>query len=380
MKKTFHLLFAGVSCVVFGQAYYVEVPAAGLNELKTVVHHGLDVAGVDLEKKTVTLVVHENQLWQVSPLNILNRRAIGRLDSRYKRFADVEKTLKNYEANYPNLVSLETVGKSIEGRPIYAIQITDYFFFSEKPKKVLLVDAMHHAREVMTVEIALDMIEYLIKNYETDAEVKKWLRQSTIWVVPMLNPDGNERVWGQDSMWRKNGRSPDGVDINRNYPSDWSSCPGGSSGNSFEDTYRGSGPASEPETKALVDLAARLKPHFNISYHTASEIVIYPFGCSPNRLPQSVRQKYETIGKELARKLVRDSGAGTYTAGTAYELLYNVDGGSIDTIFQQNGTFGYVIEANSTGNGFQPPYSLRDPTVKKQRAGWQYIINKMLEN
>ena len=63
-------------------------------------------------------------------------------------------------------------------------------------------------------------------------------------------------------MWRKNTRdnngsggfdSGDGVDINRNYPYKWGSC-NGSSGSTWAQDYRGTAPASEPETQVMMDL------------------------------------------------------------------------------------------------------------------------------
>lgn len=178
-------------------------------------------------------------------------------------------------------------------------------------------------------------------------------------------------------MWRKNTRGGYGVDVNRNYPEAWGSC-NGSSSNKNDDTYRGSGPGSEPETVALTQLAERIRPRMNISYHSFSEIVIYPFGCSPKHVPSPDRTIYEGLGRELASKLVRDSGQGSYNPGTSYELLYNVDGGSIDWMYAKFKTLSFVIEMNGDSLGFQPSYAQwRDITVQRQRAGWQFMLDKM---
>src|SRR5690606_23752947 len=115
-----------------------------------------------------------------------------------------------------------------------------------------------------------------------------------------FNVDGNNKMWDRNFMWRKNTRNGHGVDINRNYPTGWKSCNGSSSWPSAQD-YRGSGPASEPETLAMMNFVASIKPVFNISYHSYSEIVIYPFGCRPGRTP--VTEAVEMIGDEIGKKL-----------------------------------------------------------------------------
>ena len=77
-------------------------------------------------------------------------------------------------------------------------------------------------------------------------------------------------------------------------------------------------------------------------------------------------------------KLVRDTGNGTYDPGTSYELLYNVDGGSIDWMYGTERIMAFVIEMNGDNLGFQPSFATwRDKTVEKQRAGWQYILDRM---
>jgi len=366
-------LLSGGSPII--REYYVEVPASGPEELRRLVELGFDIGGVNFDKKTATLVIPEPLLSRLD-VKVLSKRLIPAPDPQYKNHSEVEQFLKDTERAFPDLARVESIGRSVEGREIWAVQLTN----RQSPvvtKPAVLFDAMHHAREVITPEVALDIVDYLTKNYATDAKVKRWMDHYSIWVVPMVNPDGNNRVWTQQAMWRKNTRGGYGVDNNRNYPYAWNTC-NGSSGNKSSDTYRGPEPGSEPETQALISLVRRIRPIFDISYHSFSEIVIYPFGCSPHHIPEPDRAIYEGIGRELASKLVRDSGTGSYRAGTSYELLYNVDGGSIDWMYATEKVMAFVIEINGDSLGFQPSFSQwRDITVKRQRAGWQYILDKM---
>ena len=288
-------------------------------------------------------------------------------DSEYKNPDEIEDFVNEIHAKYPAITEVKSIGKTLEGRDILAIKISDNAKTDEK-EPVFLVNAMHHAREVMTPEITTDMVEYLTSNYGTNAEVTSWVDNTEIWVIPMFNLDGNNKMWTEDSMWRKNTRDGHGVDINRNYPHGWNSC-NGSSGRTGAQDYRGTAPASEPETQAMMNFVAEIKPVFNISYHSYSEIVIYPFGCRPKKTP--AEEAVMSIGAEIGQKI-------DYKPGTAWELLYNADGGDIDWMYTEHQVIPYVIEVNSTMQGFHPGYAKwRDKTVLRNRPGWQLLLNKL---
>ncbi len=356
--------------------YYVDVPLNSLRDIQVAQAHGLDIGGVDWDRKVLSVVVKESGLRNFPrSINIIAKRDARAPDPKYKQYSYVREYLLETERRFPGVAKVYVIGKSVEGKEILAIHLTDQAHRSTQKESVLF-DAMHHAREVMTAEVGLDIVGYLTQAQGRDQRVKKWLSKYNIWVVPMVNPDGNDRVWKSDSMWRKNTQGGHGVDINRNYPYDWNAC-GGSSGSKTSEIYRGASAGSEPETQAMMNLVAKVKPKFNISYHSYSELVIYPFGCSPKKIPAGDAAVYLKVGQELASKLVKDTGRGTYRFGTSYELLYNVDGGSTDWMYTSAKTMTFVVEVNSTSLGFQPPYTWRNPTVEKQRAGWQYILERM---
>ena len=288
-------------------------------------------------------------------------------DSEYKNPSEIEDFVHAIHAKYPAITEIKSIGKSLEGRDIWAIKISDNADLDEQ-EPVFFVNGMHHAREVMTPEITTDMVDYLTSNYGKNAEVTSWVNNSEIWVIPMLNVDGNNKMWTEDSMWRKNTRNGFGVDINRNYPTGWNSCSGSSANTNAQD-YRGAGPGSEPETQAMMNFVASIKPVFSISYHSYSEIVLYPYGCRPKKTP--TEEAVESIGAEIAKKL-------DYKPGTPWELLYNADGGDIDWMYVEQQVIPYVIEVNSTFAGFHPNFARwRDKTVLRNRPGWMHLLTKL---
>ena len=362
------------------ELYLARIARTSPDQIAGLVQRGFDIAGVDLEKNEFFVITDRVGLKQLHGIEgaepLSSDFLVETLDRSFKTPDDVTAILEKAASDFPELATVQSIGKSTEGRDIYAIRLTDSFTTPDEGKSVVLFDAMHHAREVMTPEIALDIIDKLTTGFASDPQVQKWLQQNEVWVVPMVNPDGNNRVWNSSNMWRKNTRGGYGVDINRNYPYRWGACKG-SSGSARSETYRGPSVASEPETQALMNLTKQIQPVFNVSYHSFSELVIYPYGCPNHALPAAQKGLVEGIGKQLASLLPRDSGSGTYRPGTSYQLLYPVDGGSTDWMYDEAKVVAYTIEVNSKSAGFQPSFSRwRDSTVDRNRKGWQFILNR----
>ena len=288
-------------------------------------------------------------------------------------YDEVKEALYKLEDEYSDIVELKTIGTTEEGREILAIKISDNPSQDEN-EPVVFFNGMHHAREIMTTEVVVDTAQYIAANYEKDAEVTSWVDNFETWIVPVMNPDGSNYVWTKEKMWRKNRRGGYGVDLNRNYSFNWNSC-GGSSGNKRSDTYRGPSAASEPETRALMKLVEETKPSIAISYHSYSELVLFPYGCRKLKANDPGLREF---GEALAEAIPNDYGSGHYRAGTPYELLYQADGGDIDWMYGEHGIYAYVIELSSRRLGFQPSFSpWRDRTVKKLRNAWKLSYDRI---
>jgi hypothetical protein len=335
----------------------------------------VEVLGFDLENGTVDIISDRKDIFA----NVVGVKKfpLDKPDSRYLNYGSLLPAIETLASAHPELVSYFSIGKSIEGRDILALKISDRS--SSKNKTAVFFNGMHHAREVMTTEVVMSIAKELADNYQSDLKYKKWLESVDVYLVPMVNPDGNYRVWNGQTMWRKNAKGGYGVDLNRNYPYRWSEC-NGSSGSRYSDTFRGDSPGSEAETQAIMHFVKTIKPKFSISYHSYSEIVIYPYSCQGEHLPGVDGDRVKEIGTQLAKLHSRDSGNGTYEAGTSWELLYPVDGGDIDWMYSEIGTLPFVVELNSAANGFQPDFSKVAPTIEKVKSGWQYILSLAANN
>ena len=179
---------------------------AALFELNAVQH--LDIAGVNREEQHIDVVVNDWELDELSDafrLDILvtpEEMTAQRVDPQYKDPGEVEDILHQYASNYSNITHLVSIGQSEQGRDIWAIKISDNAAVDED-EPVILFNGQHHAREVMSTEVPLDMIEYLCTGYPWDFDVLHWVNTFEIWIVPQVNVDGTNYVFNNYDMWRK---------------------------------------------------------------------------------------------------------------------------------------------------------------------------------
>ncbi len=361
--------------------YLVEVRLPSVDAALELTAAGFDVAGVNRRDLTAGVVVTESEMLRLEQLGFLFSVTASNTDDvsiqalqDYTDPQELSAFMDQVVLAYPDLARKVTLTDPLfEGHVIYALKITaDVGLDNDRPSFVL--DAQHHAREVMTPEIAKDAIDYLTSRYATDPEVRRWVDNINVWVVPSVNPDGAAYVFTTDNMWRKNRHPSCAVDVNRNYTFAWGSC-NGSSGSCSDETYRGFGPASEPETQGMIDLYSQVHAFYALSYHTYGEYIMYSYGCNnPDEMTAM-----DEVAQGLNAILQNDSGVtGQYDVGPIWNTIYVVDGGSVDTSYAQFGTYAYTIEANCCS--FQPDYaSWRDVTVQRQRTAWQFFLNRTLD-
>lgn len=202
----------------------------------------------------------------------------------YHTYDEAVADMQAVHAAHPSLTSdLISWGTSLQGRPLWAMLVSTTPTVLDDPAKpeVSLI-GNHHARELITLEIPLDLLHTLTEQYGVSSEVTNIVNTMEVWILPTLNPDGHVYVETTDENWRKNRRDNGdgsfGVDLNRNYSYKWGFDNVGSSGNTRSDTYRGPAPFSEPETQAVRAFCAAHHLLRNINYHSYGNELIYPWG------------------------------------------------------------------------------------------------------
>ena len=369
--------------------------------IKNLLSYYPDIASYNPKDQTLVIVTDEDELLRIGQLGFPFDVIIADIDA-YARvlrqqdyldhFHSYEQTLAEMqavEAAYPEIARLYDIGDSWEktqglaDRDIWAIKISDNVDLEEIEEPEVLYLALHHAREIITPEILLYFMHYLVDRYGTDPEVTYLVNNHQLWLVPIVNPDGYAYVFtGSDPgnpndplWWRKNKRDNngngqfdpdwDGVDLNRNYGFQWGYDNLGSSPNPGAQTYRGTGPFSEPETQAIRDLVEAHNFVISLSYHSYGEMFLYPWGYIYEDTPD-----HPTF-LAIADSCVAYNG---YEHGnSASGLIYLTNGDTDDWMYGEQTTkykvFGFTPEVGSIndgvipGDGFHPDTSMIMPQI-----------------
>jgi len=307
-------------------------------------------------------------------------------DAGYHNDAEWRAAVDAVIAAHPGLVARTVIGHSFEGRELWAVKISDNVAVDEAEPEVLFT-AGQHAREHLTVEMALYLIGELTSRYATDARVRGIVDTREIWVIPNVNPDGSEYdiADGHYRSWRKN-RQPNpgsdfvGTDLNRNWGYRWGCCGGSTDDTSFE-TFRGAFPFSAPETaavRAFVDsrvLGGVQQIKASIDFHAFSELILWPYGYThadtAPRLGHEDRRTFATLATSMAR-------LNGYHAEQSSDL-YVTDGSFDDWLWATHRIYAFTFEMypdEGSPHGFYPP----DELIGRETARNRDAVLLLLEH
>ncbi|MFW9892046.1 MAG: M14 family zinc carboxypeptidase [Candidatus Thorarchaeota archaeon] len=264
-------------------------------------------------------------------------------DNQFHDPVELDEEIENIHTSVPELVDIEVIGQSYQGRNLTCIRITNEQNTVQKAKT--LVVAQHHGREQITVEMALRFVLLLLNSYGLDSTITEYIDTQEIYVIPTLNPDALEIVVNQGNHWlRKNlrpfdndgdgffseddledvdgdgwisnflvyekdyptevpdindydweyweGIDNDGdglvnedevglVDLNRNYPTFWG-LNDPDLQNPITQIYCGTEPFSEPETQAFRDFTLNHRFAMAYSLHSGINATYFPTDESEN--------------------------------------------------------------------------------------------------
>ncbi|MGP4078997.1 M14 family zinc carboxypeptidase [Pseudalkalibacillus sp. R45] len=200
--------------------------------------------------------------------------------------------IKELANAYPNLVSYHVIGKSEYGRDIYAVSLGN-------GSATAFVNGSHHAREWLTTNLNMYMIDQYASAYQNRTRIDGYnvrgiLDYTTMWFVPMVNPDGvTLQQYGTKKFpqsvrgdllamndfssdfkrWKANAK---GVDLNRQYNADWANIKN-DAGKPYYKNYKGTAPNTAAETRAIVNFIDDIDPEMTVAYHSAGQILYWNF-------------------------------------------------------------------------------------------------------
>jgi hypothetical protein len=361
-------------------AAYEVVGPESFQDVNAIAATGAAVDGIEHGRVLITAIPSEVQAIRnmgfevfIVPQPVANPGGIGitpqnfpPADSNYHNYAEMVAEINALVASKPAIAQKLTIGNSHEGRDMVLIKISDNVGTDEAEPEILF-NFHQHAREHLTVEMALYVLHLLIDNYGTDTQVTNLVNSREYWIVPDMNPDGGEYdiATGSYRSWRKNrqpnaGSSNVGTDLNRNWSFQWGCC-GGSSGSTGSETYRGPSAFSAPETQRLRNFVngrviggtQQIKAH--IDWHTYSQLVLWPYGYTTANTTPTLNADAQSAFSALGNAMAATNG---YTPEQASDL-YIADGTIIDWMWGTHGIFSYTIEMypgpSGSGGGFYPP-------------------------
>lgn len=330
---------------------------------------GIPVLEQDGKKAFATLSPALFQNYLERGASLIVREAVELpLPKPFLSLAEIEAEMARLAKTYPNHVELVKLSDrfkvplTVEGRTVLALRI--HSKKSSQPAPAVLLDSIHHAREVITPLVMMDAAKMLAEEYGKDPKVTKWVDHYDIWIVPIVNPDGYHYMFTKNPYWRKNRRKNAngtyGVDLNRNYPFFWGKC-GNHSANPDSEIYKGKAPASEPEVQALVALGVATQPQLYLTYHSYGNDIVRPYVCATvgdEKLVQAVTQEMATAAGYKFRR--------ASSSGESFEHFYNL-----------YGSLSYLIEV---GTVFHPEPADVPTLIARARTTWTTLLERGMQS
>jgi g-D-glutamyl-meso-diaminopimelate peptidase len=271
-------------------------------------------------------------------------------------------TLRSLAGRYPAAaLDIESIGKSVMGRDLYCLRLGH-------GRRKLLCVGVHHALEWLTGLMLVCFADSCLAEYSEcraqSAEcigekaplhsVAEVFERCSIYIVPMLNPDGVEFAAGRigkehpkyaalarmcppadaASLWQAN---INGVDLNHNYDALWSqgfAASGSEPRPPGPTRYAGAFPESEPESRALAAFTRKIVPDMVIAYHSQGREIYYDFN---GKMPGNTALIAENMAKISGYKLCKPEGFAGF-------------GGFKDWFIEELGRPGFTIEIGKGKN------------------------------
>ncbi|MCF6300865.1 MAG: hypothetical protein L3J52_07080, partial [Proteobacteria bacterium] len=294
----------------------------------------------------------------------------------YRTVEETYAVMDSLVSNNPTLASIVDIGDSWDkvtpgGNPGYdlrVIKITNQNIV-DPDKPILYAMGSIHSREYPPAELVTRFSEYLINNYNIDADATWLVDHHEIHLLLQGNPDGRKISEAEASPNQRKNRNANhcpepnanfeqqGVDMNRNFPFKWNQG-SGSSGNPCSQVYRGLSALSEPENFAIdtyiktlfpderpddTTTAAPLnKPGVYLDIHNVANMILFPFGYDNNNPLSPNHDQLLTLGRRMGFY-------NNYSSGTAESLLGPADGASEDNAYGALGVAAYTFELGEIG-------------------------------
>ncbi|QPG74918.1 hypothetical protein FOA43_002256 [Brettanomyces nanus] len=310
----------------------------------------------------------------------------------FKRFRRLETIYKWFDIlvdTYPDLLSIEWIGQTFEGRDIKALRISDHKSNDEAIKTVVITGGIH-AREWISISTVCYVISNILSDYENGSKkVRRYLQNLDFLFLPVMNPDGYDYSWKTERLWRKNRQETYhprcfGIDIDHSFNFHFTK---GEDTSPCSEEYSGEGAFESLESYAwdnyLNETRHKHPIYAYIDLHSYAEEVLYPYAYSCTELPRDEENLLE-LAYGLSQAVRLQSGK-MYSVLSACEdrgadLLPSMGAGSaLDYMYHNKAYWAFVLKLRDSGSrGFLLPKKYIVPVGKEIYASIKYFADFLL--
>lgn len=299
--------------------------------------------------------------------------------NRYHPMEEIYQWMSQISKKHAEVVTQHFLGMTYETRPMFYLKIS---LPSNNPKKIIWMDCGIHAREWIAPAFCQWFVKEILQNYTDNSKIRRLLTKLDFYVLPVFNIDGYIYTWTTDRLWRKSRSSHDngtcfGTDLNRNFNASW--CSIGASKNCQDLTFCGTGPVSEPETKAVASFIESKKEDIVcfLTMHSYGQLILLPYGYTENKA--SNHKEMIQVGRKAATALKAKHGT-NYKVGSSVDILYATSGSSRDWARDIGIPFSYTFELRDNGTyGFVLPEAQIQATCEESMAAVLSVLDDVYE-
>ena len=282
----------------------------------------------------ITIETGQTAYGTATPSELPANTGIVRPVEKYS-YRDMEQDIQELQAKYGSRMTVNVIGTSADGRNLYEIVVGNV-----NAGKHVMIQAAIHGREYMTPLLVMKQLETALEQYDTGScegtAYSSLFDQAAIHFLPMVNPDGVaisqfglqginspllrqtiQNAYEKDlaegrttqsmdrylTYWKANGR---GVDLNSNFDANWENL--NDLGHPSYAGYKGESAASEPESRALVNLAGKYSWSLVLNYHSMGEVIYWDY--EGNRVQAESKELADLVSGITGYRQIGTSGGG----------------------------------------------------------------------
>ncbi|KAK4241224.1 hypothetical protein C8A03DRAFT_12464 [Achaetomium macrosporum] len=322
----------------------------------------------------------------------------------YQTLAAITSWMRLLEAMFPSIANMISIGKSYEGRDIYALRVGMPSDAGEPkvPRKTILITGGLHGREWISTSSVNYLLWSVLTSYDREPIATKLLGSFDIVFIPVLNPDGYEYTWQTDRLWRKSRQQTKmrfcrGLDLDHAFGHAWDAVKHQT--DPCSESYGGDQPFQAVEASELAKWAKNETQNgvrfvSFLDLHSYSQQILYPYAYTCSVEPPN-RENLEELAVGLAKAIRLSSGEPyivtsacegavlqTYSASDSLPRVEAGGGSAIDWFYHElQARYSYQIKLRDTGSyGFLVPSDNIIPTGEEVLNALKYLGDYLLGN